>query len=118
MARYSSMAVDNSVRACSLLTRLGVQHAEAEVAVGHKRAHAEFIGQGLGLAVVGFGLVDLRGITMRGNVTEEAQGIRLITSFLVGTGKLEGTGGERAAPPPGGRRADAPRPGWRAEAPG
>ena len=33
---------------------------------------------------------------MCGNVAEEAQGIRLITSFLVGTGMLEGTGGERA----------------------
>ena len=35
---------------------------------------------------------------MCGNVAEEAQGIRLMPSFLVGTGMREGTGGERARP--------------------
>ena len=51
---------------------------------------------------------------MCGNVAEEAQGISLPTSMLMGTEILQGTSGERIAPPPGGRRADAPRPGWRA----
>ena len=78
-----------------LLSRLGVQGAETQVTVGLERAHAEFLRQGKGLAVAGVGLFDFRGITMRGNVAEEAQGIRLMTSFLVGTGILEGTGGER-----------------------
>ena len=78
------------------LSRLGVQGAQAQVAVGQERAHPQFLGQGKGLAVAGFGLFDLRGITMCGNVAEEAQGIRLTTSFLVGTEILKGTGGERA----------------------
>ena len=52
MARYSSMAVDSSARACSRLADLGIQGAEAEVAVGLERAHAEFLGQGEGLVVV------------------------------------------------------------------
>jgi hypothetical protein len=77
-------------------SRLGVQDAEAEVAVGDQRAHAEFVGQGEGLAIAGIGLFDLRGLTMRGNITEEAQGIRLPTAFLVGTEILKGTGGKRA----------------------
>jgi hypothetical protein len=48
------------------------------------------------LNIYSVGLCDLRGITMRSNVTEEAQNIRLIASCLVGTGMLEGTGGKRA----------------------
>ena len=66
------------------------------MAVRHERAHAELVGQRQGLAVGGFALFDLRGITMGGNVTEEAQAIRLMASCLVGTGMLESTGGKRA----------------------
>ena len=40
----------------------GIQRAEAAVAVGLERAHAQLLGQGEGLAVVGFGRLDLRGI--------------------------------------------------------
>ena len=47
------------------------------MAVGLERAHAEFLGEGEGLLVVGFGLLALRGLTLRRNVAEEAQGIRL-----------------------------------------
>jgi len=32
----------------------GIQHAKALVAVSHKRAHTEILGQGKGLLVVGF----------------------------------------------------------------
>ena len=39
MPRYSSIAVDSSMRAC-----LDVQRAEAAVTVGLERAHAEFVG--------------------------------------------------------------------------
>ena len=47
-----------------LLTTAGlaVQPAQPVVAVGHERAHAEFLGQGQGLLVVGFGLRDIGGI--------------------------------------------------------
>ena len=51
--------------------------------MGLERAHAEFLGQGEGLVVVGFGLLALRGLAPRGNIAEEAQGIRLVTAFLV-----------------------------------
>ena len=78
------------------LSRLGVQASQTPVTVGLQRAHAEFVGQGKGLVVAGVGLFDLRGITMHGNVTEETQGIRLMPSFLAGTGLLEGTCSERA----------------------
>jgi hypothetical protein len=62
--------------------------------VGKEWTHPQFLGQGKGMAVPGFGLFDLRGLTMRGNVAEEAQGIRLVTSFLAGTTILKGLGGE------------------------
>ena len=48
------------------------------MAVGLERAHAEFLGQGQGLAVVGFGLLDLGRIALRRDLAEEAQGIRLV----------------------------------------
>jgi hypothetical protein len=38
---------------------------------------------------VGFGLIALRGITPRRNVAEEAQSMRLVTPFLVLTGKRQ-----------------------------
>src|SRR5262245_36127594 len=46
-----------------LLTLSGVQHAEAAVAMRLERAHAQLLGQGEGLAVVGFGLLDIGGIS-------------------------------------------------------
>jgi hypothetical protein len=55
--------------------------------VGLERAHAEFVGQGEGLAVASFGLCDFWGLPMRGNITEEAQGIRLSAPLLVRTGE-------------------------------
>ena len=61
MARYS---VDGSgQRGAGLLPLAGlaIQRAEAAVAVGHERAHAEFLGQGEGLLVVGFGLRGIGG---------------------------------------------------------
>ena len=58
MARYSAMAADSSVRACSPLADRGIQRAEAAVAVGLERAHAQLLGQGEGLMVVVFGLLD------------------------------------------------------------
>jgi hypothetical protein len=53
--------------------------------VGLEGAHTERLGQGEGLAVASVGLCDFRGITMRRNVAEQAQGIRLVAPFLVST---------------------------------
>ena len=64
MARYSAMAADSAARACSRRSSLGIQRAEAKVAVGLERAHAEFVGQGEGLTVVGFSRLDLWGLAM------------------------------------------------------
>jgi hypothetical protein len=44
------------------LTSRGVQGAQAAVAVGLERAHAECLGQSQGLLVVRFGPHDVRGI--------------------------------------------------------
>ena len=69
--------------ACLLLQAgRGIQGAEATVAVGLKRAHAEFFGEGEGLAVVGFGLRSLWRIAPHRNVAKEVQGIRLVATFL------------------------------------
>ena len=38
------------------LTDLGIQRAEAAVAMDLERAHTEFVGQSEGLAAVGFGM--------------------------------------------------------------
>ena len=64
------------------------------MAVGLERAHAEFLGQGEGLAVVGFGWLDLWGIALRSDLAEEAQGIRLVAAFLVRTGERQRMLGE------------------------
>src|SRR5215831_15321143 len=68
------------------LTGRGVQRAEATVAVGHERAQAQFVGQGEGLLIVGFSLLDIKRLTPHRNITEEAQGIRLVPASLVLTG--------------------------------
>ena len=72
------MAADSSARACSRWPVLAIQGAEAEVAVGQERAHAEFLGQGEGLAGSGLRPASTSGGSrMRGNLAEEAQGIGL-----------------------------------------
>jgi len=59
------------------------------VAMGNQRAHAKFFGQGKGLSVVGFSFFDMQRIALRCNITEEVQGIRLVTAFLVVTGERQ-----------------------------
>src|SRR5262249_1017585 len=73
------------------VTGPGIQGAQPEVAVGHERTHAEFLGQGEGLPVVSFGWLDLRRVLMGGDLPEEPQGPRLMPPFLMGTGEVEGT---------------------------
>jgi len=59
------------------------------VAVRLERTHAQFLGQGEGLAVVGFSLLGFWGGTASRNLTKEVQGIRLVTAFLVRTGERQ-----------------------------
>ncbi len=44
------------------------------MAVGHERAQAEFFGQSESLAVVSFGLIALRGLTLSVELAENPQG--------------------------------------------
>ena len=73
----------------------GVEGAEPQVAMRLQRAHAEFLGQGEGLAVVGGGLVDVRGLAMHGDLAEEPAGMRLVAAARVGTGEFEEASGQR-----------------------
>ena len=54
-----------------------------------QRAHAHLFGQGEGLVVVGFGLGNVRRITMRGSVAQETVRMRLVTMPCVGAGEIE-----------------------------
>ena len=65
------MAVVSSACAHSTQSYLAIQGAEATVTVGLERAHAERLGQGEGLAVVGFSGLDLWGIVTRMELAEE-----------------------------------------------
>jgi hypothetical protein len=62
--------------------------------VSQERAHAEFIGEGEGVPVVGFCQRALQRLAPRRNVAEEAEGIRLVAPFLVLMGECQGTLGE------------------------
>ena len=89
MARYSAMAARQLSAGLLWPAALCIQRAEAAVAVGLQRAHAEFVGQGEGLAVVGCGRLGLRRIALRSDVAEEAQGPCLVSPFLVVPAELE-----------------------------
>jgi hypothetical protein len=64
------------------------------MAVGSERAHAEFVGEGEGPLVVGCDLIDIQGSVMRGDLAEQAQGIRLVATFLVLAGMRQRALGE------------------------
>ena len=96
MARKSSIAVDKAARAGSRLPTRWYRDAQAKMTVGLERAHAQLLGQGEGLAVVGGGFVDVRGSAMRGDLAEEAQGIRLVAALLVLAGEIDRLRGELA----------------------
>ena len=89
MARYRSMAVLRAARACSPLAGGGVQGAEAQVAVGLQRAHAEFVGQGQGLLVVGFGLCNVGGVGVGLDNAKLVQRERLVGTLLLLPGQVE-----------------------------
>jgi len=73
---------------------LAVQRAETVVTVRLQRVHAEFLGQGEGLLIVGLGLLDIRRLAPCCDVAEQTQGIRLIATFLALTGECQRTLGE------------------------
>ena len=91
MARYNSMAADRAARACCRTAGLAIQSAQAVVAVGLKRAHAQRLGQGQGLTVGGFGQLGLRAMAVRVDLAEEPQGPRLLTLLRVRAAELQAT---------------------------
>ena len=73
-----------------LLACPGVQRAEAKVAVRLEWTHAEFLGQGEGLVVMGFSGFDLWGLPARMALAEEPQGVGFVAPFLMGSGEVKG----------------------------
>ena len=71
------------------LAGLGIQGTKAKVAVGLERAHAEFVGQGQGLLVVGFGLRGIGGIGVGVDNAKLVQRMRLVPACLVLPGQVE-----------------------------
>src|SRR5262245_22202125 len=63
-----------------LLASCGIQHAEAPVAVRQEWAHAEFLGQGEGLVVMGGSLVEVWGLATHGDLAEEPVSMCLVTA--------------------------------------
>ena len=62
--------------------------------MGLERTHAKLLGQGEGLAVVGWQPASASRGSRRCNVAEEAQSIRLVAAFLVRTSKCQRTLGK------------------------
>src|SRR5215831_774440 len=62
---------------------------------GQAVQRAEALGQGEGLRVVGFDLVDVRPFMLCSTRTNEVEGVGLESSLLAGTRDLQGAHGER-----------------------
>src|SRR5262249_59530014 len=71
------------------LPRRGIQDAQAAMAVGLERTHALCLGQGEGLAVMGFGLLGFWWGMASSDLAEEAEGIRLVATLLALAGEGE-----------------------------
>ncbi len=61
---------------------LGVEGAEAAVTVGHQRSHPQLFGQREGLAVVALSPLGIWGLSVRGDLSEESEGPRMMASFV------------------------------------
>ena len=57
--------------------------------MGYKRAHAECLGQGQGLLVVGFGLLGIGGVGVGLDDAKLVQRERLVPAFLLLPGQVE-----------------------------
>src|SRR5215510_12651756 len=75
------------VRLLALAGR-GIEYTQAPVTVGLERAHAEFLGQGKGLPVVGFGPLAWRRPLGR-DLAKESQGVGFVAPFLMRPGELQ-----------------------------
>src|SRR5262249_912766 len=71
------------------LASLRIQHAEPPVAVRLERAHTQFVGQGKGLLVGGFGLLGIRGGGVGLDDAKLVQRERLRAAVLLLLGQVE-----------------------------
>ena len=80
------------------------------MAVGLERTHAQCLGQGEGLAVVGVGMLTLQRRAMLCDLPKEPQGVGFMAPLLMGLGELQRPLrlGIRLVQPAG--AADTPRP--------
>ena len=78
---------------------LGIQVPRPQVAVGLERAHAEFLGQGEGLLVVGFGLLGIGGIGVGMDDAKLVQRDAPRRHGLCAAGPGRAPGGRAARPP-------------------
>ena len=76
------------------VARSAVELAKSEVAVGLERAHAEFVGQREGLAVVTFRRRDIRSIGTGSDLAKEAKSPSLVAALPTLSSKCEGSTGE------------------------
>ena len=72
-----------------LSIRPSEQLTQMEVAMGGKRAGPERVGQGQRLAVGALGLLEIDGITMRGDLPEESKTPRLVIAFPVSSSQRQ-----------------------------
>jgi hypothetical protein len=95
MSRYKAMAAASAARACSCwpLLAYSVPRPRWQWA-WLERAHAQRLGQGEGLVVMGFSLLDIWGIVMRSDLAEEPECVRLMSAVLAVTGERESTPGK------------------------
>src|SRR3989441_4187767 len=78
------------------LTYPSIEPAEAEVAVGHKRAHLELGSEGHRGTIVRRGRRHVGADLMRGDVAEEAKSPRLIAAFTAPASEAHGAVGAAA----------------------
>jgi hypothetical protein len=71
------------------LAGCGVHRAQPAMAVRLEGAHAQLLGQGEGLVIGGFGLLDIRGVGVAMNNAKLVQRKSLIPAFLELTGLIE-----------------------------
>ena len=83
------MAADRAVRACCRTAGRWRTAAQPVVTVGRERAHAQLLGQGEGLLVVGFGLRDIGGIGVGLDNAKLVQCERLVPACLLLPGQVE-----------------------------
>jgi hypothetical protein len=82
MVRYMWIAVDSAARLLQPL-HPAVQGAETKVAVGLEGAHPQLLGQSEGLMEAFFGLLDIRGNALCGDLALEVEGSCLLRAFRV-----------------------------------